>query len=41
MMTYWIDDGPCLLPNNASHHVGVGSFVINDKDEVICFSLLK
>ncbi|XP_051115029.1 nudix hydrolase 8 isoform X2 [Andrographis paniculata] len=33
MMTYWIPDGPCLLPPNASHHVGVGSFVINDKDE--------
>lgn len=35
MMTYWIADGPCLLPSNASHHVGVGSFVINDKDEVL------
>ncbi|KAK4389531.1 Nudix hydrolase 8 [Sesamum angolense] len=35
MMTYWIPDGPCLLPSNASHHVGVGSFVINDKDEVL------
>ncbi|KAK6157939.1 hypothetical protein DH2020_005253 [Rehmannia glutinosa] len=35
MMTYWNHDGPCLLPPNASHHVGVGSFVINDKDEVL------
>ncbi|XP_057799682.1 nudix hydrolase 8-like [Salvia miltiorrhiza] len=35
MMTYWIPDGPSLLPSNASHHVGVGSFVINDKDEVL------
>ncbi|KAI3469002.1 hypothetical protein Pfo_025665 [Paulownia fortunei] len=35
MMTYWIPDGPCLLPSNASHHIGVGSFVINDRDEVL------
>ncbi|GFQ02774.1 nudix hydrolase 8, partial [Phtheirospermum japonicum] len=35
MMTYWVPDGPCLLPPNASHHVGVGSFVINHKDEVL------
>ncbi|KAG8374681.1 hypothetical protein BUALT_Bualt10G0021200 [Buddleja alternifolia] len=35
MMTYWIPDGPSLLPSNASHHVGVGGFVINDKDEVL------
>lgn len=35
MMTYWIPDGPSLLPSNASHHVGVGSFVINDKYEVL------
>ncbi|KAL8064616.1 hypothetical protein ABFX02_01G102000 [Erythranthe guttata] len=35
MMTRWISDGPCLLPSNASHHVGVGSFVINDNDEVL------
>ncbi|KAH6790705.1 nudix hydrolase-like protein 8 [Perilla frutescens var. frutescens] len=35
MMTFWIPDGPCLLPSNASHQVGVGSFVINDKDEVL------
>ncbi|KAL3817992.1 hypothetical protein ACJIZ3_003897 [Penstemon smallii] len=35
MLTYWIPDGPCLLPPNASHHVGVGGFVLNDKDEVL------
>lgn len=38
MMTYWIPDGPCLLPSNATHQVGIGGFVINDKDEV-SFSL--
>lgn len=35
MMTYWIPDGPSLLPSNASHQVGVGSFVINDRNEVL------
>ncbi|KAL8539860.1 hypothetical protein ACS0TY_001459 [Phlomoides rotata] len=35
MMTYWIPDGPSLLPSNASHHVGVGAFVINHNDEVL------
>lgn len=37
MMTYWIPEEPCLLPSNASHQVGVGGFVINDKDEVHVF----
>ncbi|KAK9274441.1 hypothetical protein L1049_021688 [Liquidambar formosana] len=35
MLTYWIPDGPCMLPANASHQVGVGGFVINDKNEVL------
>ncbi|CAK9173289.1 unnamed protein product [Ilex paraguariensis] len=35
MMTYWIPEGPCMLPANASHHVGVGAFVINDRNEVL------
>lgn len=35
MLTYWIPQGPCLLPANASHQVGVGGFVINDKNEVL------
>ncbi|XP_038976006.1 nudix hydrolase 8-like isoform X2 [Phoenix dactylifera] len=35
MLTYWIPEGPCLLPANASHQVGVGGFVINDKNEVL------
>lgn len=34
MMTYWIPEGPCMLPDNASHQVGVGSFVINENNEV-------
>lgn len=38
MLTYWIPEGPCMLPANASHQVGVGGFVINDKNEVSCKS---
>ncbi|PWA56482.1 nudix hydrolase 6-like protein [Artemisia annua] len=36
MMTYWIPDEPCMLPANASHQVGVGGFVLNDKNEKHC-----
>ncbi|KAA8522189.1 hypothetical protein F0562_012862 [Nyssa sinensis] len=35
MLTYWIPEGPCMLPANASHQVGVGGFVINDQKEVL------
>ncbi|XP_011031938.1 PREDICTED: nudix hydrolase 8-like isoform X2 [Populus euphratica] len=35
MLTYWIPEGPCMLPSNATHQVGVGGFVINDKNEVL------
>ncbi|KAI4327161.1 hypothetical protein L6164_019656 [Bauhinia variegata] len=35
MLTYWIPEGPCQLPANASHQVGVGGFVVNDKDELL------
>ncbi|TVU28978.1 hypothetical protein EJB05_20519, partial [Eragrostis curvula] len=35
MLTYWMPDEPCLLPANASHQVGVGGFVINDRMEVL------
>ncbi|KAL8150848.1 hypothetical protein V2J09_020656 [Rumex salicifolius] len=35
MLTYWIPDGPCMLPANASHQVGIGAFVINEKNEVL------
>ncbi|XP_042510888.1 nudix hydrolase 8-like [Macadamia integrifolia] len=35
MLTYWIPEGPDLLPANASHQVGVGGFAINDKNEVL------
>lgn len=35
MLTLWLPDGPCTLPPNASHQVGVGAFVLNDKNEVL------
>ncbi|XP_038694858.1 nudix hydrolase 8-like isoform X2 [Tripterygium wilfordii] len=35
MLTYWLPGGPCLLPANASHQVGVGGFVINERNEVL------
>ncbi|KAL5815131.1 hypothetical protein ACOSQ3_025925 [Xanthoceras sorbifolium] len=35
MLTYWIPDGPCMLPGNATHQIGVGGFVINDNNEVL------
>ncbi|XP_061337014.1 nudix hydrolase 8 isoform X2 [Gastrolobium bilobum] len=35
MLTYWIPEGLCMLPANASHQVGVGGFVINDNNEVL------
>ncbi|KAJ7944705.1 Nudix family hydrolase [Quillaja saponaria] len=35
MLTYWLPEGPCMLPANASHQVGVGGFVINQNNEVL------
>ncbi|XP_054824691.1 nudix hydrolase 8 isoform X2 [Prosopis cineraria] len=35
MLTHWIPEGPCMLPANASHQVGVGGFVVNDNNEVL------
>ncbi|KAK8578956.1 hypothetical protein V6N12_069296 [Hibiscus sabdariffa] len=35
MLTYWLPEGPSMLPGNASHQVGVGGFVVNDNNEVL------
>ncbi|KAG6501780.1 nudix hydrolase 8-like isoform X1 [Zingiber officinale] len=35
MLTYWIPEGPCLLPANASHQVGVGGFIVSEKNEIL------
>jgi len=35
MMTQWLSAAESTLPNNASHQIGVGALVVNDKDEVL------
>ncbi|GLU20616.1 hypothetical protein SLE2022_368070 [Rubroshorea leprosula] len=35
MLAYWIPESPNTLPANASHRVGVGAVVINEKREVL------
>ncbi|KAL5987460.1 hypothetical protein ACLOJK_035208 [Asimina triloba] len=35
MLVYWIPDTPHTLPVNASHRVGVGAIVMNDKGEML------
>lgn len=35
MLLYWLPQGPHSLPGNATHRVGVGAFVMNDRREVI------
>lgn len=35
MLVCWIPDTPDTLPANASHRVGVGAFVTNNKGEVL------
>eukprot|EP00798_Chlamydomonas_sp_ICE-L_P004891 gene4891-34657_t len=35
MMTAWLPDTPNTLPPNASHQVGVGAFILNEKREVL------
>lgn len=34
MLVRWLSNEPSTLPANASHHVGVGAFVLNDEQEV-------
>ena len=41
MLTYWIPESPSTLPPNASHQVGAGAIVINDKNEVYNHPLLQ
>ncbi|KAJ4980690.1 hypothetical protein NE237_031527 [Protea cynaroides] len=35
MLVYWIPDTPNTIPIYASHRVGIGAFVINDKREIL------
>ncbi|XP_044954000.1 nudix hydrolase 2-like [Hordeum vulgare subsp. vulgare] len=35
MLAYWLPNTPHTLPINATHRVGIGAFVMNDKREVL------
>ncbi|KAK7303422.1 hypothetical protein RJT34_14328 [Clitoria ternatea] len=35
MLVYWIPESPSTIPANATHRVGIGSFVMNAKQEVL------
>ncbi|XP_059638275.1 nudix hydrolase 8-like [Cornus florida] len=35
MLTYWIPNDSCMLPDGPSHQIGIAGFVINDKEEVL------
>lgn len=34
MLVHWLPSTPNTLPANASHRVGIGAFVMNEKNEV-------
>lgn len=34
MLAYWIPEIGSTIPANASHRVGVGAFIMNEKKEV-------
>ena len=40
MLVKWIPETSDMLPANASHRVGIGAFVMNDKGEVSLFKLM-
>lgn len=35
MLVYWIHESPSTIPANATHRVGIGSFVMNENQEVL------
>ncbi|KAJ1428645.1 NUDIX hydrolase domain [Sesbania bispinosa] len=35
MLVHWISESPSTIPANATHRVGIGSFVMNEKHEVL------
>ena len=41
MLVKWIPETSDTLPSNASHRVGIGAFVMNDKGEVSLFKLIS
>ena len=40
MLVKWIPETSDTLPANASHRVGIGAFVMNDKGEVSLFKIM-
>lgn len=36
MLCTWVGSGPNRLPEYATSYIGVGGFVVNDKNEVLC-----
>lgn len=40
MLLYWLPQGTHSLPGNATHRVGIGAFVMNDRREVIPYILI-
>eukprot|EP01098_Paradermamoeba_levis_P010321 TRINITY_DN4336_c0_g5_i1.p1 TRINITY_DN4336_c0_g5~~TRINITY_DN4336_c0_g5_i1.p1 ORF type:complete len:242 (-),score=78.59 TRINITY_DN4336_c0_g5_i1:39-764(-) len=38
MMTHWLQDEPNKMPDYSSHYIGVGGFVLNDKNELLVVS---
>ncbi|KAM0896776.1 hypothetical protein ACQ4PT_022991 [Festuca glaucescens] len=35
MLTFWLPDGPAALPSTSLYQIGVGAFVMNEKQEVL------
>ncbi|CAM6019507.1 unnamed protein product [Sphagnum balticum] len=35
MLVTWLSSSPSTIPRNASHQVGIGAFVVNDKHEIL------
>lgn len=41
MLVHWIADSANTIPANATHRVGVGALVVNDKREVFTLRILQ
>lgn len=40
-LNLWLSDSPSKIPNFSTHNVGVGAFVINSRNEVLCVRELR
>ena len=41
MLNLWLKNSESLVPEFATHHIGVGALVINSRDEVLCVRELR